>query len=540
MKTVISIIRRLNWLVLLGLALHLPPSLCAQAATGGLKTESDRPAIEAEIESGRVVLKRDALTRSRMGPRVAVGHDIRVEDGEIVEQVVVVRGEATVDGEVEGDVVVILGKASINNRVHGEVVGVLSNVELGSKAEVDGDAVTVGGTLNKRPGATVHGESPQIRLPSFVPDYNWLERNVFKGFLLRPFPSNLRWTWIAALAFFAIHLLILLIMPVPVQRCAETLVESPLRCLLVGILAYVLFFPLMVILSWTIIGVPILICALIAAAMVGKVVVYRVSGGQIGRQLHLGFLQQPLGGFCLGTVLFYLLYMIPIFGWVVWFLITPLGVGTVVCTALSSLQRERTKAPAQPLGAVYPPPAGVPPAGPATANLMGAPSDGLGTSAAALGGGGTVSLAAQAVPPVISAVTNRGLSSIELASLPRVGFWPRFAAGVLDVVLVAIVSGLIVGGSALFLFLLAAYLIGMWTWRGTTLGGALLGLKVVRADGLAVDLKVALVRAIGCFVSVLPCGLGFFWASWTPERLAWHDIIAGTVMVKMPKPISLV
>jgi hypothetical protein len=310
----------------------------------------------------------------------------------------------------------------------------------------------------------------------------------------------------------------------------------------VGILAYILFLPLLVFLSWTIIGVPIVICALVAAALVGKVVVYRVSGGQVGRQLGVSTLDQPLIAFCVGTVLFYLLYMVPILGWVVWFVITPLGVGTVVCAALGGLQRERAKAAAPPPGPVYTPPLGVPPASPATMHPMSALPENPGTppTLATPAGGVTASMAVSAVPPLISSVTNQALSSVEMASLPRVGFWPRLVAAVLDVLLVGIVSGLTTRGHVIFLLLLAAYHVGMWTWRGTTLGGAVLGLRVVRADGRPLDFPAALVRAIGCFVSFAPCGLGFFWASWTPERQAWHDIIAGTVMVKMPRPISLI
>jgi uncharacterized RDD family membrane protein YckC len=542
MKTLMQL-QKLGWLLGLGLALNLPLSLPAQDATEDKQPASDTPKIEAETNSEGVGLKLNAApVRSHRGPTVAVGHDVTLKEGEVADEVVVVQGEATVDGEVEGDVVVVLGKAKINNKVHGELVSVLSNVELGPKAEIDGDAVAVGGTLRKAPGAKIHGQSPEIRLPSFIPDYGWLDRNIFRGVMLRPLPPALAWSWIVALIFFGIHLVILLLMPRPVQKCADTLTERPLRCLVVGILAYILFLPLLVFLSWTIIGVPVLICALVAAALVGKVVVYRVSGGQIGRQLGLSALDQPLIAFCLGTALFYLLYMVPIFGWVVWFLITPLGVGSVVCAALSGLQRERAKAPAQPPGPVYTPPPGVPPTGSMTVNPTSVLSvdPGTPTPMAAPAGGGTASLAVSAVPPLISSVTNQGLNSVEMASLPRVGFWPRLAAGALDVILVLIVSGLAIGGHAIFLFLLAAYLVGMWTWRGTTLGGAVLGLKVVRTDGRPLDFQAALVRVIGCFVSFAPCGLGFFWASWTPERQAWHDIIAGTVMVKLPKPVSLV
>jgi len=537
-----------GWLLGVALALNLPLSSPAQAATEDTKSEAAAPKIEADANAEGVGLKFDAIgARPHAGPRVSVGHSVTVKEDEVADEVVVVQGEATIDGEVEGDVVVVLGKAKINNKVHGELVSVLSNVELGPKAEIDGDAVVVGGTLKKAPGARIHGQNPVINLPSFVPDYGWLDKNIFRGVMLRPLPPTLAWSWIVALVFFGIHLVILLLIPRSVQKCADNLLERPLRCWVVGILAYILFLPLLVFLSWTIIAIPILICALLAAALVGKVVVYRVTGGQLGRQLGVSALDQPLIAFCLGTVIFYLLYMVPVLGWVIWFLISPLGVGTVVCTALGGLQRERAKSTAQPPGPVYTPPASVPPASippvnPATVHPASALLENPGTppTLATPAGGGTAALAVSAVPPLISSVTNQGLSSIEMASLPRVGFWPRLAAAVLDVILVGIVSALIIGGHVIFLFLLAAYHVGMWTWRGTTLGGAVLGLKVVRADGRPLDFAAALVRAIGCFVSFAACGLGFFWASWTPERQAWHDIIAGTVMVKMSKPVPLI
>jgi uncharacterized RDD family membrane protein YckC len=36
------------------------------------------------------------------------------------------------------------------------------------------------------------------------------------------------------------------------------------------------------------------------------------------------------------------------------------------------------------------------------------------------------------------------------------------------------------------------------------------------------------------FLSALPIFIGFFWASWDPERQSWHDKIAGTVIARMP------
>jgi uncharacterized RDD family membrane protein YckC len=40
-------------------------------------------------------------------------------------------------------------------------------------------------------------------------------------------------------------------------------------------------------------------------------------------------------------------------------------------------------------------------------------------------------------------------------------------------------------------------------------------------------------------VSSIPLGLGFFWAIWDRDGQAWHDKIAGTVVVKEDRPVPL-
>jgi len=91
----------------------------------------------------------------------------------------------------------------------------------------------------------------------------------------------------------------------------------------------------------------------------------------------------------------------------------------------------------------------------------------------------------------------------------------------------------------LFPFAWVAYHVGMWTWKGTTIGGIVFGMKIFRRDGRQLDFAVALVRSLASFFSALVMFLGFFWAGWNRERLSWHDMIAGTIVVKMPKGISL-
>jgi len=90
------------------------------------------------------------------------------------------------------------------------------------------------------------------------------------------------------------------------------------------------------------------------------------------------------------------------------------------------------------------------------------------------------------------------------------------------------------------LTVLAAYGAIMWKMRGSTVGGLVLDLRVVRLDGREIDWPTAIVRALSCFLSLAVVGLGFFWIAFDPEAQAWHDKIAGTVVVRVAKGTPLV
>jgi uncharacterized RDD family membrane protein YckC len=47
------------------------------------------------------------------------------------------------------------------------------------------------------------------------------------------------------------------------------------------------------------------------------------------------------------------------------------------------------------------------------------------------------------------------------------------------------------------------------------------------------------VRALSCFLSLVVAGLGFIWIAFDPDHQAWHDKIAGTAVVRVPKGVSL-
>ena len=92
----------------------------------------------------------------------------------------------------------------------------------------------------------------------------------------------------------------------------------------------------------------------------------------------------------------------------------------------------------------------------------------------------------------------------------------------------------------MFIPLAVVYFAGMWTWRGTTIGGLVMGHKIVRTDGGPVTFSVAIVRSLLSIFSGMVFFLGFLWAAWDHEKQTWHDKIAGTVVVKMPPGFALI
>ena len=127
----------------------------------------------------------------------------------------------------------------------------------------------------------------------------------------------------------------------------------------------------------------------------------------------------------------------------------------------------------------------------------------------------------------------------EWTGYERAGFWIRVAALAIDVTLVGSIAVMMSMGP-LFLLALATYGAVMWKLKGTTIGGIVCGLRVVRTNDGPLDWTVAIVRALGCFLSLLVAGLGFIWVAFDDDKQGWHDKIAGTLVVRVPAGVSLV
>ena len=471
-----------------------------------------------EVSDAVVSIGGSSTASGNVGNAVVSVFGSSTSAGEVGDAVVSVIGDTRVTGGTVGDAVVaVLGTTNVNGHVKGDVVAVFGNIELGPEAVVDGEMVCVGGEVIRDAKAVAHGNVKHIAIGghnfNFVGLRAWFE----KCFLYaRPlaFGEHLLWAWCIALCFLALYTLVALVAPCGVTKCAQTLEERPGYSILSAVLTLLLTPVAYLLLVLTLaIGVgfaliPLFSLGLFFAALFGKVVMLAWTGRRITRLLGDGPLAHPVFAVLIGGAIVLGLYTVPILGFIVYKLMGVLGLGVVVYTLLLSLKSSRAAAAAKSAAAAA---AAVPP-------VMGDPT-------------GAAPVVPQ-LPPVISAAT-----------LPRAGFWIRLGAALLDLILVGIatlmIKSFIHGFGSGFLLWLTLYHVLMWNFRGTTVGGVICGLKVVRIDDRPLDWSIAIVRAFSGFLSLFVFGIGFIWVAFDDDRQSWHDKIAGTTIVKVPKGTPL-
>ena len=79
------------------------------------------------------------------------------------------------------------------------------------------------------------------------------------------------------------------------------------------------------------------------------------------------------------------------------------------------------------------------------------------------------------------------------------------------------------------------YYAGFWVRGGQTLGLRTWRMKLVNKDGGPITWTIALKRFASALFSLLCLGLGFLWVIYDRDKLAWHDRLSGTRLMRLPK-----
>lgn len=495
-----------------------------QPAAGQQAAQAPEPAAEAPGQDGEGASASAELDPPfrRWGSSVfRLGQDHVVPADAIVRELIVIMGSAAVQGVVTGDAVVVLGTVHVARGavIEGSLVVIGGGVVIQPGARVDRDLVVVGGALEAPNGFSPGGEQVVIgpavlgsRLAAAAP---WITRGLLWG---RPIVPDLGWVWAVVGLFFLVYLALNILFEGAVQKTTATLTERPLTTFVAGLLVLLLTSPICMLLAVSVIGlaaVPVLLCALLVAALLGKVAVARWIGERMvpaGRHPAADRRLTSALFFAVGFAALVIAYMIPLIGFTVWTLTSVLGLGAVTLASIAAYRREHPR------------------------QISAAPGERPGPAFAA-GGHAAVSASEHMLGMSSAPEPGAAAQAADLVAFPRAAFHERLAAFALDIVLVLIAHAWIDvtdRDGAFFLFLLA-YHIGFWTWKGTTVGGIICQLRLVRVDGSPLRFVDALVRGLSSIFSLAVAGLGALWILRDPERQAWHDRIAGTYVVKVPR-----
>jgi uncharacterized RDD family membrane protein YckC len=139
--------------------------------------------------------------------------------------------------------------------------------------------------------------------------------------------------------------------------------------------------------------------------------------------------------------------------------------------------------------------------------------------------------------------------------LEYVGFWMRVWASIIDTVLMLVIiarvvswiygadywlSGEIIQGPADFLVtwvLPAVAVVLFWIYRQATPGKMAIGARIVDATTGGKPTTGQLIgRYLAYYVSTLPLLIGFIWVGIDQRKRGFHDMLAGTVVVRARRP----
>ena len=195
-------------------------------------------------------------------------------------------------------VVVIGGSARIDGRVADDVVVIGGGLHLGPRAIVEGNAVSLAGTLTLDPGASVRGTIDEVVLPGITFDPGWQSEMWWSGFAFWGSVLRLTLTLIVAA-------LLTLVAPRWIANISD---RSTGASILTGLAIEVLFVPalaiLVIALLVSIIGIPLLagIPFLLAAFCLLWIAGFTGVAVRIGRALRgrSAALDASVGDFLIG------------------------------------------------------------------------------------------------------------------------------------------------------------------------------------------------------------------------------------------------
>jgi cytoskeletal protein CcmA (bactofilin family) len=258
--------------------------------------------------------------------------DIVVEEGETQDNIISLGGEIRIEGTVTDSVINFGGTIIIEGEVEKTVVGFGSDIILKSTARIQGDVLSLGGTLDKDPGAIIKGDTVYFSTSDEVSKFF---KEGFAGvFGFSVLPLLIIFRLITLVIWFILAIILVTIFPKQISFASNQIRTSFWPIFGTGILSIIIFTGLIifsVFLCFILIGIPILL-ALAAIGIVikifGRVVIFYFLGDWIFKAFG-GKQASGLLAVILGLLLFGLLGFIPVIGSLFSFVLSIIGWGVV-------------------------------------------------------------------------------------------------------------------------------------------------------------------------------------------------------------------
>jgi hypothetical protein len=273
--------------------------------------------------------------------------DIVVEEGEVQDNIVTFGGVVHIRGRVKEGVIAFGGEVIISGEVEDLVLGFGSIITLEPTAHVRGDVVSIGGTLNKKPGTTVDGDTVHFTTSE---DINELFEDGLKGLLsVSLIPLLLIIKLISVFLWFLLALLLAAFFPRQISYASAQIRKSFWPIFGTGLLSIIIFSGLVIfsaLLCFVLIGIPILLSLIIIGFFIkifGRVVLFYFFGESLINAFGKSKVS-PLLAVVLGLILVSLVSFIPVIGVLFTFFMSIVGWGVVIRTKFGTTENWFKKA----------------------------------------------------------------------------------------------------------------------------------------------------------------------------------------------------
>ena len=297
-----------------------------------------------------LVLPQPVFAQSDDGDtKVILGGSYVLENGQTLDRdLAIFGGQGTLEegSEINGDILIAGGTLTVDGEVNGNIVATGGTVYIKKNAAVNGDIILAAATLEVDDAAAISGNIVKsgenldfdISPTDFIPEINLPTSRISNFFSAGTnFVFNMVWDFLKILALAGLAALVVLLLQKPTERIAESLVLQPAVSGGLGLLTFIVAVPLIILLSITIILIPVALIAVLAwilAILYGWIAVSLEIGKRIANLLKQDWAAPISGGIgaLVLTLVVSLLDWIPCIGWVFWIVPASFGLGAVLAS----------------------------------------------------------------------------------------------------------------------------------------------------------------------------------------------------------------